>query len=53
MLPLGVDAGYQIGDGFMPCLGDILQAIPELIFYTDTAPATSNFKPTSVDAGLA
>jgi hypothetical protein len=46
MLPLGVDAAYEMGQGLMPSLGNLSQATPKVIFDADTSRATSNFKRT-------
>ena len=43
MLPLGVDAIYQMLDAFMPLFSDILQSVPELVFEADTTLATKKF----------
>jgi hypothetical protein len=42
MLPLGVDAAYEMGQGLMPSLGNLSQATPKVIFDADTSRATSN-----------
>jgi hypothetical protein len=35
MLPLGVDAAYEMGQGLMPSLGNLSQATPKVIFDAD------------------
>ena len=48
-MPFGVDATYEIGQGLMPCTGDLSQATPKVIFDADTSLATSNHQRTLED----
>ena len=52
MLPLGVDAAYEMGHGLMPSLGNLSQATPKVIFDADTSHATSNHHRTLKDPDL-